>query len=69
MVNNSMVDCIVRLPDKLFLTTGIPACIFILSRTVMVKMAFTERNNEIYLSTPIKKNGTMESHKLRVFYR
>jgi len=32
MVDNSMVDAIVRLPDKLFLTTGIPACIFILSK-------------------------------------
>jgi type I restriction enzyme M protein len=35
MVNNSMVNCIVRLPDKLFLTTD-SACIFILSKGILV---------------------------------
>lgn len=32
MVDKSMVDAIDRMPDKLFLTTGIPACLFILSK-------------------------------------
>lgn len=32
MIESGMVDCIVQMPDKLFLTTGIPACIFILSK-------------------------------------
>jgi type I restriction enzyme M protein len=31
MIDQGMIDCIVTIPDKLFLTTGIPACIFILS--------------------------------------
>lgn len=32
MIENGMVYCIVQMPDKLFLTTGIPACLFILSK-------------------------------------
>ena len=30
MIQHGMVGCIRQMPDKLFLTTGIPACIFIL---------------------------------------
>ncbi|WP_339838544.1 class I SAM-dependent DNA methyltransferase [uncultured Flavobacterium sp.] len=67
MVNNSMIDCIVRLPDKLFLTTGIPACIFILSKNRDGKDGkHRERNNEI-LFIDTSKMGTMESRKLRIF--
>lgn len=67
MVDNSMVDCIVRLPDKLFLTTGIPACIFILSKNRDGKDGIhRERSNEI-LFIDTSKMGTMESRKLRVF--
>jgi type I restriction enzyme M protein len=62
-----MVDCIVRLPDKLFLTTGIPACIFILSKNRDGKDGVhRKRNNEI-LFIDTSKMGTMESRKLRVF--
>ncbi|HNP17173.1 MAG TPA: N-6 DNA methylase [Fulvivirga sp.] len=67
MVDNSMVDAIVRLPDKLFLTTGIPACIFILSKNRDGKDGIhRERNNEI-LFIDASKMGTMASRKLRVF--
>ncbi|RXR19351.1 SAM-dependent DNA methyltransferase [Flavobacterium amnicola] len=67
MVNNSMIDCIVRLPDKLFLTTGIPACIFILSKNRDGNDGqHRERKNEI-LFIDTSKMGTMESRKLRVF--
>jgi type I restriction enzyme M protein len=67
MVDNSMVDCIVRLPDKLFLTTGIPACIFILSKNRDGKDGIhRERKNEV-LFIDTSKLGTMESRKLRVF--
>ena len=67
MVNNYMIDCIVRLPDKLFLTTGIPACIFILSKNRDGKDGqHRERKNEI-LFIDTSKMGTMESRKLRVF--
>jgi type I restriction enzyme M protein len=67
MVDNSMVDAIVRLPDKLFLTTGIPACLFILSKNRDGKDGtHRERNNEI-LFLDASKMGTMASRKLRVF--
>ncbi|NVK64924.1 MAG: SAM-dependent DNA methyltransferase [Flavobacteriales bacterium] len=67
MVDNSMIDAIVRLPDKLFLTTGIPACIFILSKNRDGKDGVhRERNNEI-LFLDASKMGTMVSRKLRVF--
>ncbi len=67
MVDNSMIDCIVRLPDKLFLTTGIPACLFILSKNRDGKDGeHRERNNEI-LFIDASKMGAMASRKLRVF--
>jgi type I restriction enzyme M protein len=67
MVDNGMVDCIVRLPDKLFLTTGIPACIFILSKNRDGKDGeHRERLNEV-LFIDMSKLGRMESRKLRVF--
>lgn len=62
-----MIDAIVRLPDKLFLTTGIPACLFILSKNRDGKDGtHRERNNEI-LFLDASKMGTMASRKLRVF--
>jgi len=67
MVDNGMVDCIVRLPDKLFLTTGIPACIFILSKNRDGKDGkHRARLNEV-LFIDMSKLGRMESRKLRVF--
>jgi type I restriction enzyme M protein len=67
MVDNSMVDAIVRMPDKLFLTTGIPACLFILSKNRDGRDGVhRERKNEI-LFIDASKLGRMESRKLRVF--
>ncbi|MEQ9299585.1 MAG: N-6 DNA methylase [Cyclobacteriaceae bacterium] len=67
MVDNSMVDAIVRLPDKLFLTTGIPACLFVLSKNRDGRDGIhRERTNEI-LFIDASKMGTMASRKLRVF--
>ncbi len=66
MLNESMVDCIVRLPDKLFLTTGIPACLFFLSKTRDGKnKTHRERKNEV-LFIDASKLGEMVSRKLRV---
>jgi type I restriction enzyme M protein len=67
MVDNHMIDGIVRLPEKLFLTTGIPACIFLLSKNRDGKDGIhRERKNEI-LFIDASKMGTMASRKLRVF--
>ena len=67
MVNNHMIDCIVRLPDKLFLTTGIPACIFILSKNRDGKDGVHRKRTDEILFIDTSKMGTMESRKLRVF--
>ena len=67
MVDNHMIDAIVRLPEKLFLTTGIPACIFILSKNRDGKDGkHRKRQNEILFLDAIKM-GEMASRKLRVF--
>ena len=62
-----MIDCIVRLPDKLFLTTGIPACIFILSKNRDGKDGQHRKRLGEILFIDTSKMGTMESRKLRVF--
>jgi len=67
MVDNSMVDCIVRLPNKLFLTTGIPACLFILSKNRDGKDGIHRERNKEILFIDASKMGTMTSRKLRVF--
>jgi type I restriction enzyme M protein len=68
MVDNSMVDCIVRLPDKLFLTTGIPACLFILSKNRDGKRRHcTGSGRKKSSSSMLPRLGTMVSRKLRVF--
>ena len=67
MIENHMVDCIVQMPDKLFLTTGIPACIFILSKNRDGKDGeHRERKNEI-LFIDARKLGLMVNRRLRVF--
>lgn len=67
MIENGMVDCIVQMPDKLFLTTGIPACLFILSKNRDGKDGIhRERKNEI-LFIDARKLGTMVNRRLRIF--
>jgi type I restriction enzyme M protein len=67
MVDNSMVDAIVRLPDKLFLTTGIPACLFILSKNRDGRDGIHRERTDEILFIDASKMGTMASRKLRVF--
>jgi len=67
MIEKGMVDCIVQMPDKLFLTTGIPACLFILSKNRDGKDGLhRERKNEI-LFIDARKLGHMVNRRLRVF--
>ncbi len=67
MVENNMIDCIVRMPDKLFLTTGIPAALFFLSKNrTGINGKHRERSNEI-LFIDASKMGEMASRRLRVF--
>jgi type I restriction enzyme M protein len=67
MIENGMIDCIVQLPTNLFLTTTIPACLFILSKNRDgMDGQHRERSNEI-LFIDTRKMGTMVSRKLRAF--
>ncbi len=67
MVDHNMIDCIVRLPDKLFLTTGIPACIFFLSKNRAGKDGKHRNRKGEILFIEANKMGDMASRKLRVF--
>lgn len=46
---NDMVDSIVALPDKLFYSTGIPVCLWILNRNKGTNPKFRSRENEVLL--------------------
>lgn len=67
MIEKGMVDCIVQLPDKLFLTTGIPACLFILSKNRDGKDGLHRERRKEILFIDARKSGTMVSRKLRAF--
>jgi len=65
LVDEEFVDCIVQLPDKLFFGTGIPACLWFLSRNRNGRGAYRTRNNEI-LFIDARKKGTMVTRRQRV---
>jgi type I restriction enzyme M protein len=67
MIQKGMVDCIVQMPDKLFLTTGIPACLFILSKNRDGRDGeHRERKGDI-LFIDARKLGHMVNRRLRIF--
>lgn len=63
MIEDDLVDCVVALPDKLFLTTGIPACIWFLNRNKS-NPKHRERNGEI-LFIDARKMGVLVERSLR----
>lgn len=67
MIENGMIDCIVQMPDKLFLTTGIPACLFILSKNRDGKDGLHRERMKEILFIDARKLGKMVSRRLRVF--
>lgn len=66
MIEKGMVDCIVQMPDKLFLTTGIPACLFILSKNRDGKDGEHRKRNKEILFIDARKLGKMATRRLRV---
>ncbi|MFV2048557.1 N-6 DNA methylase [Metabacillus sp. YM-086] len=62
LIEEGYVDCIVQLPEKLFFTTGIPCCLFFLSKNRDGKGEFRNRKNEI-LFIDARKLGTLVSRK------
>lgn len=57
LVEDNKVDAIIELPDKLFYTTGIPACIWIFNNKKI--------NNEVLMISASNIEGNMVSKKLR----
>jgi type I restriction enzyme M protein len=47
LVKQGFVDCIVRMPEKLFANTGIPCCLWFLSKNRKGNSVFRERKNEV----------------------
>ena len=68
MLRHHMVDCIVQMPDKLFLTTGIPACLFILSKNRDGRDGEHRQRQQEVLFIDARKLGQMASRRLRVFH-
>lgn len=68
IVEDDLVDCIVALPAQLFLTTGIPACLWFLTRDKTgrnLKQGGRDRRGET-LFIDARKLGTMQTRTLRV---
>ena len=68
IVEADLVDAIVALPPQLFLTTGIPACLWFLTRDKTgrnLKASDRDRTGET-LFIDARKLGTMETRTLRV---
>lgn len=66
LVDGQYIDCIVQLPEKLFFTTGIPCCLFFLSKNRKGKKGFRERQNEI-LFVDARKLGSLVSRRQKAF--
>lgn len=65
LVEENHLDCIVQLPEKLFYGTGIPCCLFFLSKNRSGQKGFRNRQGEI-LFIDARKKGTMVSRRQRV---
>jgi len=66
LIEEGFVDCIVQLPEKLFFGTGIPACLWFLSRNRDGRGPYRNRLNEI-LFIDSRKKGIMVNRRQRVF--
>ncbi len=64
LVEADLVDCIISMPDKLFFGTGIPVCLWFVSKNRHGN-GHRKRTGEV-LFIDARKFGTMESRRLRV---
>ncbi|MGL5752359.1 MAG: N-6 DNA methylase, partial [Paraclostridium sp.] len=64
LIENDLVDAIVALPDKLFYSTGIPVCLWILNRNKANNPKFRSREKEI-LFIDARNLGEMVDRKHR----
>ena len=64
LIESDLVDAIVALPDKLFYSTGIPVCLWILNRNKKDNPKYRSRPNEI-LFIDARNSGVMIDRRLR----
>ena len=64
LVDAGLVDCIVQLPDKLFFGTGIPCCLWFLSRNRRGSHGYRHRAEEI-LFIDARQRGQMVNRRQR----
>jgi type I restriction enzyme M protein len=65
LIEEGFVDCIVQLPEKLFFGTGIPACLWFLSKNRDGRSPYRRRQDEI-LFIDARKKGVMVNRRQRV---
>jgi type I restriction enzyme M protein len=65
LVDEGLVDCIVQLPDRLFFGTGIPCCLWFLSKNRSGTHGYRYRQDEI-LFIDARQMGTMVNRRQRV---
>lgn len=64
LIEGKLVDAIVALPEKLFYTTGIPVCLWILNRNKIDNPNFRKREDEILFIDARKLGGMVDrTHK------
>jgi type I restriction enzyme M protein len=64
LIEEDVVDCIVALPDKLFYTTAIPACLWILNRNKQTNPKHRSRKHE-FLFIDARKLGQLVDRRHR----
>lgn len=60
LIEGKLVDAIVALPEKLFYTTGIPVCLWILNRNKIDNTNFRKREDEILFIDARKLGGMVD---------
>lgn len=60
LIEGKLVDAIVALPEKLFYTTGIPVCLWILNRNKIDNPNFRKREDEILFIDARKLGGMVD---------
>ncbi|HOY32797.1 MAG TPA: class I SAM-dependent DNA methyltransferase [Bacteroidales bacterium] len=65
LIEEGLIDCIVNLPDKLFFNTGIPACLWFVTRN-KTNGKFRNRTNEV-LFIDARNLGFMVNRRSREF--
>lgn len=67
LVKKGYVDCIVRMPEKLFANTGIPCCLWFLSKNRGGTGAFRERKNEVLFIDASKMGSLIPGSRKQKF--